>query len=101
LQAQAAANPGEFGDLAKKSSEDAPSAAAKGIIQPIRRHGSYKEIEDAVFHMADGQVSKVIPVGGQYVILKREGLIPARKVSFEEVAPKLEEVVRDSKMRGV
>jgi parvulin-like peptidyl-prolyl isomerase len=101
LQAQAAANPAEFGDLAKKSSEDAPSAAAKGIIQPIRRHGSYKEIEDAVFHMTDGQVSKVIPVGGQYVIIKREGLIPAKKVSFEEVAPKLEEVVRDSKMRGV
>ena len=67
--AKAAANPDEFGNLAKECSEDSSSAAAKGLIQPIRRHGSYQGIEDAVFNMADGQVSKVIPVGGQYIIL--------------------------------
>ena len=50
-----------------------PAPALKGVIQPIRKHGSYKEIEDAVFNMADGEVSPVIHAGGQYVILKREG----------------------------
>jgi len=101
LQAQAAANPDDFGNLAKDYSEDAPSASAKGVIQPIRQHGTYKEIEDVVFRMADGAVSPVIHAGGQYVILKREGLLPAVQVTFEQVAPRIEEVLRERKMRSV
>lgn len=101
LQAKAAANPGDFGNLAKNYSEDAPSASAKGVINPIRKHGSYKEIEQAIFNMADGDISPVIHAGGQYVILKREGLIPARNVKFEQVSPKLQEIIRDRKMRSV
>lgn len=99
LRAAAAANPDEFGNLAKEHSEDA-SASFKGLIQPIRKHGSYKEIEQAAFTMADGEISKVIPAGGQYVILKREGLLPGQKVSYEQVAPRLEEAVRDHKLRS-
>jgi len=101
LQARAAARPDEFGALAKQFSEDAASASVKGVIQPIRKHGSYKEIEDAVFNMPDGAVSPVIHAGGQYVILKREELLPARNVNFEKIAPKLEEIIRDRKMRAV
>ncbi len=101
LQAQAAAKPEEFGNLAKDYSEDAPSASAKGMINPIRKHGSYKEIEEAVFNMPDGAVSPVIHAGGQYLILKREGVLPARPVSFEQAAPKIEETLRERKMRDV
>jgi parvulin-like peptidyl-prolyl isomerase len=101
VRAQAAAHPDDFGNLAKDTSEDAPSASVKGVIQPIRKHGSYKEIEDAVFNMADGDVSPVIQAGGQYVILKREGLLPARKVSFDQVEPQLEQILRDRKMHSV
>ena len=102
LQAQAAAKPEDFGNLAKDYSEDAPSASAKGVINPIRKHGSYKEIEDAVFNMADGEVSPVIHAGGQYVILKREGAVarPAREASSRSPR-KLEEILRDRKMRSV
>jgi parvulin-like peptidyl-prolyl isomerase len=101
LQAQAAAKPDDFGNLAKTYSEDAASASSKGMINPIRKHGSYKEIEDAVFNMNDGEVSPVIHAGGQYVILKREALVPARQVRYEQAAPRLEEVLRDRKMRAV
>ncbi|MBN1394961.1 MAG: peptidyl-prolyl cis-trans isomerase [Pirellulales bacterium] len=101
LRAQAAANPDDFGNLAKHHSEDAASASVKGVIHPIRKHGSYKEIEEAAFNMADGEISPVIHAGGQYVILKRDGLIPARRISFERVAPQLEEIIRDRRMRGV
>lgn len=104
LRAQAAAHPRDFdffGNLAKTSSEDASSASVKGVINPIRRHGSYKEIEQAVFNMADGDISPVIHAGNQYVILMREGLIPAREVNSERVAPQLEEILRDRKMRTV
>ncbi len=100
VRAAAAANPDEFGNLAKEHSEDA-SAGFKGLIQPIRRHGAYQQIEQAAFTMADGAVSEVIRAGGQYVILKREGLLPAQKVSFEQAQHQLEEIVRDGKLRSV
>jgi parvulin-like peptidyl-prolyl isomerase len=102
LQAQAAANPKDFGNLAKDYSEDAPSASAKGVILPICKHGTYKEIEDAVFNkLADGQVSEVIHAGGQYVILLREGVIPAIDKSLEQVSKYLEDTLRDRKMRSI
>jgi parvulin-like peptidyl-prolyl isomerase len=101
LRAQAAANPENFGNLAKSHSEDAASASAKGIINPIRRHGSYEEIEEAVFNMSDGQVSPVIKAGGQFVILKREGLIEGRQVDYQDARPKLEEFLRDRQTRSV
>ena len=97
----AAARPEEFGNLAKQYSEDA-SASAKGLIQPIRRHCGYQEIEQVAFTMADGEVSQVIPAGGQYVVLKREALLPeAKAVDFQKVAPQLEEIIRERKMRAI
>jgi parvulin-like peptidyl-prolyl isomerase len=101
LQKAAVARPDEFGNLARDNSEDIASAAAKGLIQPIRMHGSYEGIEQAAFNMADGEISPVIPAGGQYVILKREGLIPARDYKLEQVASQLEEIIRERKLRTV
>ncbi len=101
LHAVVVANPDEFGNVAKDQSEDIPSASSNGRIQPIRRHGYYKEIELAAFTMSDGEVSEVIQAGGQYVILKREKLLPPAKVKFEQVAPQLEEIIRDGKTREV
>ncbi len=95
------ADPKNFGNVAKEYSIDA-SASVKGRIQPIRRHGSYKEIEQAVFNMKDGESSEVISAGGQYVVLQRVRRLPgAKAVDFERVAPQLKELVRDSKMRKV
>jgi len=102
LRAEAAANPEAFGELAMKESEDVPSAAAKGLIPPIRKHGAHEKIEQAAFSMADGEISPVIQAGGQYVILKRERLIPATAATnFQAIAPKLEELIRDKKLRSV
>ncbi len=97
----ALAKPDEFGNLAKDYSEDTPSASAKGLIQPIRMHGSYENLEKAAFNMADGEISAVIQAGGQYVILQRESLIPARDFKLEQVAGQLEEIIRERKMRKV
>ena len=84
VQALAAANPAEFGNLAKEYSVDAPSASVKGMIQPIRKHSSCPEIEQAAFALADGQVSNVIRSQGQFVVLKRDGLIAARNIKLEQ-----------------
>ncbi len=101
LRAEAVSEPGQFGRLAKDHSEDLPSAASMGMIQPIRKHGSYQEIEQVAFNMDAGDISPVIHAGGQYIILKKEGVLPARAVKFEQVAPQLEELIRDGKLRHV
>lgn len=101
VRAAAAAKPEEFGNLAMAESIDA-SASLKGLIQPIPRHVGNKDIEQAAFSMKDGEVSQVIPVANQYVILKREELIPARNVPMnDQLRSSLEEVIRDRKMRDV
>ena len=101
LRARALSEPSQFGRLAKDHSEDLPSASSMGMIQPIRKHGSYEEIEQVAFSMDPGDVSPVIHAGGQYIILKKEGVLPARAVKFEQVAPQLEELIRDGKLREV
>ncbi len=101
LRAEAVSEPGRFGRLAKDYSEDLPSAASMGMIQPIRKHGSFQEIEQAAFTMEPGDISPVIQAGGQFIILKKEGVLPARAVKFEQVAPQLEELIRDGKLRQV
>ena len=101
LREAAVADPDQFGNLAKDHSEDVNSAAAKGLIQPIRMHGTYEELEKVAFEMKDGEISPVVHAAGQYIILKREGLIEARNIPFEHVAAKLEEMIRQSKLRKV
>lgn len=101
IRAEAAEHPDQFGDLAKQHSEDS-SASVKGVIPPIRRHGSFPEIERVAFEeLRDGEVSRVLQVGDQFLILKRECKLPASQVAVDRVAPQLEEIVRERKMRTV
>ena len=101
VQAQAAAHPENFANLAKKYSEDANSASLGGLIHPICKNSNYKEIEQAAFQMSNGEVSQVISAAGQFVIIKCEHLLPAKNVRLEEVSSKLEELLREKKMRAV
>ncbi len=99
LYAMVKAKPDDFGTIAKNESEDANSASVNGMVNPIRRHLGYKEIEDAAFQLKPGEISPVIQVAEQYVILKCDGQIPAQNVSFEDARPLLEESVNESKLR--
>ncbi len=97
----ALAKPDDFGNLAKEHSEDVNSASLKGVVPPIRHHMGDEKIEQAAFQIKDGEISPVIPTAGQYVILKRENLLPAGNMRIEQVQGRLEEAIRDRKMRRV
>ena len=71
--AMVTANPDQFGNIAKEMSDDVNSASVNGMVNPIRRHLGHKEIEDVAFAMQPGQISPIISVADQYVILKCEG----------------------------
>lgn len=103
LHADAMARPDQFDRLAKDNSEDENSAAARGLIPPIRMHGPNPTLEKTAFSLQEGQVSPVINVANQYVILKCERQIPAVQLSNEQrqhVLDKLKDQVRDEKLRS-
>lgn len=104
LRAKAAANPESFADLAKDYSQDINSAAARGLIPPIRKHIGNQEIEDTVFAMKAGEISPVLFVASQYLVFKCEEQLAADydKIpagSLEGIRNQLAEQVRESKMR--
>lgn len=101
IRAAAAAQPSEFGNLAKEHSEDLTSASVKGLVQPIRKHAGNKQIEQAAFALKDGEVSQVLQIGSQYAILQRESVFPARDVPLAQVQGQIEENVRQRKLREV
>lgn len=101
IRAEALAHPDQFGELAKQYSEDAASASLKGLIQPIRKHVGQKEIEEVAFHLKPGEISPVIEVANQYIILKCEEQLPPLSVRLEDVRGELEELAKDTKMRSV
>ena len=98
-RAEALKNPAAFGELAMEHSCDASSAAAKGLIQPIRKHMGIVEIEQAAFALDEGAISEVISVGDQFVFLKCEGRFPARNVPMASVEKALRDSIRDKKLR--
>ena len=93
------ADPDNFGNVAKERSIDVVSASAKGLIQPVHKHQGDQNIERVAFALNVGEISKVIPVGDQFVILKCEAKFDEQKVPMEKVEKVLEESIRDKKLR--
>lgn len=99
---RALAAPAKFGDLAKEVSEDANTAAARGVVPPIRKHLGYGEVEQAAFALKEGEISPIIPVANQYLILKCEKHLPESYVSstqMEQIRTQLRDQIRDNKLR--
>lgn len=101
LHAQLAADPDGFARVAIEHSIDVNSASVGGLIQPIRRHVGDPAIERAAFQMQPGQISSIIPVASQFVILRCENRIPARQVARGEIEQQIVEKIKDEKLRGV
>ncbi|MCG8450834.1 MAG: peptidyl-prolyl cis-trans isomerase [Pirellulales bacterium] len=101
LHAQLSATPNSFARVAIEHSIDVNSASVGGLIQPIRRHVGDPGIEKAAFRLQVGEISPVIKVANQFVILKCEGRIPARQLNPDEVQRQLVEKIKDEKLRQV
>jgi len=101
LYAKVMADPESFGNVAKDQSEDAGSASAKGLIQPIRMHLGDKTMEEIAFRMKEGEIAPPIVVGGQYLIMKCDAHIAARLIPMAQVEKLLTEAIRDKKLREV
>lgn len=74
----------DFGELAKKYSED-PGSKDKGGEYTFPRGQMVKEFEDTAFSLKPGQISDVIETQFGYHIIKLYEKIPAKKVDFDKV----------------
>jgi parvulin-like peptidyl-prolyl isomerase len=99
IHRQVTEQPNDFARVAMQNSIDVNSASIGGLIQPIRHHVGDPAIEHEVFTLQANQISKIIPVGEQFAILKCEGLLPPRNVPIESVREELSEQIREGKLR--
>lgn len=98
-------HPGDFERMVRQWSTDAASRSLGGEIQPITRHMAppFDKLERAAFSLTqDGEISSIIQLADDaYVILMREGTVPAQDVPLEKVRKQLEEELYDAKMRDM
>jgi parvulin-like peptidyl-prolyl isomerase len=102
LRQMAQNDPDSFPQLAKEHSEDRATASVYGVIPPIRKHVGDAEIEQIAYSLKEGEISPVITVGNQYLILKCEQHIARTFVSAENmpaIEQQLREQVLEHKMR--
>lgn len=99
VYALAVQKPDEFPELAKQYSDDATSAATKGIVPPIRKHLGDPTVEQIAFRLQPGQISEPFQAGSQWGIFKCDTHIPATQVPLKEVHTLLKDACRDKKLR--
>ena len=101
LRVKAVAAPDDFGGLARQHSVDVGSASANGWVQPIRRHSGDPGFERVVFALRPGDISPVVQVADQFIVVKCEDRLPAADVAPETVQQRLVEDLRERKSRAV
>ena len=102
LQARGAAEPDRFANLAKQHSEDETSASVGGLIPPIRRYMGDSRLEGAAFALQEGQVSPVLEIGDQHIVLQAVRRLPATHPSpqaLPSIREQIQDRIRDEKMR--
>lgn len=87
-------NPDVFPQVAKDHSEDAGSAAARGLIPPIGRNMGSPELETAAFALRPGEISNIVKVADQYFVIKCEAIIPNQFISAKQL-PIIQKQIRE------
>ncbi len=97
---QAKRNPEEFDRLARDHSIEPNSKALGGSIPPISRYSGNADnraVEDAAFRLKPGEISGLIQVGSNYVILKCEGHTKQVVTDIKEVYEQLYDQLAEEK----
>jgi parvulin-like peptidyl-prolyl isomerase len=88
-----------FGDLAAEYSIEPSSKSLRGEVPPIRKFGGQPQLEEVAFGLNPGELSGIIQLGNQFVILKCEGRTEPVAVKLEEVRDILYQDIFEKKLR--
>src|SRR5664279_3860748 len=87
-----------FGDLAKKNSEDPGSAQNGGLMPPITRGRTVPEFEQAAFNTPVGQTTNVIRTSYGFHIIHVEAKQQARLKPLDEVKSQIEPLIKQQQV---
>ena len=88
-----------FGQLAGKYSVETVSRTNFGKVPAIRRHSGQPTLEKAAFDLQPGEISGVVALNAQYVVLYKQGETTPLVKDFEAVRPELEKELLEKKLR--
>lgn len=88
-----------FGDLANQYSVEPSSKSNFGRVPALRRFSGQPNLEKAAFDLKPGDISGIIEVGGQYVILKSQGFTTPVTTDFNAVKDELYKDILEKKQR--
>jgi parvulin-like peptidyl-prolyl isomerase len=88
-----------FGELANQFSVEPSSKSNFGKVPPLRRHGGQPNLEKAAFGLKPGEMSAIIEVNGQYVILRCQGFTDPVVRDANAVRDELTKEIREKKTR--
>ena len=88
-----------FGELAHQYSVEPSSKSNFGKVPPLRKHGGQPNLEKAAFDLKPGDISGIIEVNGQYVILKSQGFTTPVVQDFNAVKGELTKDILEKKQR--
>jgi parvulin-like peptidyl-prolyl isomerase len=88
-----------FAVLARQYSSDSSSGSLGGQIPPIQMHGGQPLLEKEAFALKPNDLSSVIQVGENFIILFCEGYTKPIKIDMAEARKYIEEDLREKKTR--
>jgi parvulin-like peptidyl-prolyl isomerase len=88
-----------FTELAEKYSIEPSSRSNGGKVPPIRRFGGSPLIEEEAFKLRPGELSGIVAVDGQYIILRCLGRTKPVPTNFNDVRPELVKDIQEKKLR--
>ena len=88
-----------FGQLAAEHSIEPTTKSLQGEVPPIQRYGGKPQLEEVAFSLQAGEISPIVNLGDNYVILFCEGRTDGHDFHFDEVHDILYRDVSEKKMR--
>lgn len=88
-----------FGELANQYSVEPSSRANFGKVPPLRKHGGQPNLEKAAFSLKPGELSGIIEVNGQYVILRCQGFTEPVVKDYNAIKSELTKELQEKKTR--
>jgi peptidylprolyl isomerase len=100
IRAQVVKPKADFGDIARKMSDDKPTAAKGGDLGWVREDQLIPAIRGALAGMKDGQISEPIRSGDSWHIIKLIGTKPPAPMTLEQARDGLAQAVRQARAQA-
>ena len=88
-----------FAQLAQQYSIEPASKANGGKVPPIRKHGGSPMIEDEAFKLKAGELSGIVAIENQFIIMRCQGRTKPVEVEMEAVKNELSKDIHEKKLR--